>query len=179
MCSAARWRKPRIEGDQHRHAGCRRDEVLHGQPEHLRQVAHRRLAAVALPVGVGGEADGRVERRVGRDGAEPLRVERQHALEALQEVDHEQAGEIEQQHRDGVGLPGHPLLGIDAGQPIEQPLERAEQPIEQQRRAIVDAGHVRAQRLGQRNQDDEVEEDLEESVGRHQKRSGASRATRR
>ena len=54
-------RKPARQRDQHRHAGGRRDEVLDRQAEHLGQVAQRGLAAVALPVGVGGEADGGVE----------------------------------------------------------------------------------------------------------------------
>ena len=47
---------PRIErdgdGDPDRGGG----EVLHGQPGHLGQVAHRRLAAVVLPVRVRDEA---------------------------------------------------------------------------------------------------------------------------
>ena len=60
-----------------REAGRDRDEVLHIQPQHLGQVAHRRLAAVALPVRVRGEAHGRVERRVGRDRPEVLRVQGQ------------------------------------------------------------------------------------------------------
>ena len=57
------------ERDHHRHARRRADEVLHGEREHLREVAHRRLAAVALPVRVRGEADGGVPREVRRDGA--------------------------------------------------------------------------------------------------------------
>ena len=63
--------------DQHRHAGRRRHEVLHGEAEHLRQVAQRRFAAVALPVRVRREARRGIERRVGRDGRQALRIERQ------------------------------------------------------------------------------------------------------
>ena len=48
--------------DHHRHAGRRRHEVLDGEPDHLREVAHRLLAREPLPVGVGDEADGGVER---------------------------------------------------------------------------------------------------------------------
>ena len=47
-------------------AGGRRREVVPRQPRHLRQVAHRRLARVRLPVGVGGEAGGGVEREPAR-----------------------------------------------------------------------------------------------------------------
>ncbi len=64
-------REPAEQRDEHRHARRRRDEVLHRQAQHLGEVAHRRLAAVALPVGVGGEAHRRVERHLGRDRAEP------------------------------------------------------------------------------------------------------------
>jgi hypothetical protein len=50
------------QGQQHGDAGSGRHEILHGERRHLRQVAHRALATVALPVGVGGEAGGGVER---------------------------------------------------------------------------------------------------------------------
>ena len=56
---------PADDGDQHRHADRRRDEVLHGEPGHLRQVRHRVLAAVELPVRVGDEARSRVDGDVG------------------------------------------------------------------------------------------------------------------
>jgi hypothetical protein len=50
---------------QHGHAGGGGKKVLHVQAEHLGQVAHRRFAAVALPVGVGGEAHRGVEGGIG------------------------------------------------------------------------------------------------------------------
>jgi hypothetical protein len=53
--------------DEDRQARRRRDEVLDGEPEHLREGAERRLARVSLPVRVRGEADGRVERGLRRD----------------------------------------------------------------------------------------------------------------
>ena len=50
-------------GERQRDADARRrrDEVVPGQARHLGEVAHRRLAGVRLPVGVGGEAGGGVE----------------------------------------------------------------------------------------------------------------------
>ena len=96
--------------DQHGDAGRRRQEVLHGEPEHLRQIAHRRLAAVALPVRVRGEADRGVHRRIGADRAEALRIQRQPLLHALQEVDDEKAGDVEHEHRQRVALPAHVLV---------------------------------------------------------------------
>ena len=62
-------------------AGGRRQEVLVRQAEHLHEVGHRAFAAVVLPVGVGDEADGRVERQIRRDGRLPGRIERQHRLQ--------------------------------------------------------------------------------------------------
>ena len=41
---------------EHGHAGRGREEVLHTEPEHLGQIAHRRFTTVALPVRVGGES---------------------------------------------------------------------------------------------------------------------------
>ena len=65
----------------------RRDEVLHGQPGHLAEVRHRRLAAVVLPVRVGHERRGGVERHVPRAGVEALRVERVQRLRAQDQVE--------------------------------------------------------------------------------------------
>ena len=56
------------------------------QPEHLREMTHRRLAAVVLPIGVCDEAHRRIERQIGRNGIEALRIERQHILQTLQRV---------------------------------------------------------------------------------------------
>ncbi len=69
---------------QHRNAAGRREKVLHSQPQHLRQVAHRRFAAVALPIRVGGEAGRRVEGQIRAVRGKTLRVERQNGLQAQQ-----------------------------------------------------------------------------------------------
>ena len=50
------------ERRRQRDARGRRAEVVDNQRDHLREIRHRGFAGVALPVGVGGEADGRVER---------------------------------------------------------------------------------------------------------------------
>ena len=50
--------------DRERDAGRRREEVLNGEAEHLHEIAHRALAAIVLPVGVGDEADGGVEAEI-------------------------------------------------------------------------------------------------------------------
>ena len=47
------------------------------QRHHLREVAHRGFAGIALPVGVGEEAGGGVEREMVRHGRQALRIQRQ------------------------------------------------------------------------------------------------------
>ena len=81
-----------------RDAGRRRDEVLHGQAGHLHEIGHRAFAAIVLPVGVGDEADGGVEGEFGLDGGHAGGIERQAALEPLQDIEHQEAGEVEEQH---------------------------------------------------------------------------------
>src|SRR6266545_3031276 len=58
-----------------------RGEVVPRKPRHLREVAHRALAAVVLPIRVGREAGGGVEGEVGRDWPELLRIEGQKVLQ--------------------------------------------------------------------------------------------------
>ncbi len=162
-----------------RHPAGRRDEVLHRQRSHLGEVAHGGLATVALPVGVGREAHRRVERRVRRDRPQPLRVEWQDPLRALQQVHDQQAEKVEHHHRDGVRLPGHSDGRIDTAHAIGEPLDRPEDPRDPRRLAVIDARHERAEGFREREEDDEVEDELQESVRWHQKISGLSMATRR
>ena len=107
---AERLRRAAREGARHgnreRDAGRGRQEVLHGEAGHLHEMAHGRLAAIGLPVGVGHEADRRVEGEVGRDAGEALRIERQHGLQAQQRVEQQEADRIEGEHGQRVGEPG-------------------------------------------------------------------------
>ena len=74
---ARRRARPRMRAAIVGHAGGRRHEVLHRQAHHLGEVAHRRLAAVGLPVRVGHEADRGVERQVRHHRRHVGGVERQ------------------------------------------------------------------------------------------------------
>ena len=85
--------------ESHCETGRRRQEVVHGKAEHLGQMAHRGLAAIVLPVGVGDEADRGVEREIRRDGVEAARIERQQILQPLQGVERQEAGDSEDDHR--------------------------------------------------------------------------------
>jgi hypothetical protein len=98
------------ERDQDGHARRSGDEILDGQPEHLGQVAHGRLPAVSLPVGIGDETGGCVQGRVGRYRAHPGGVKRQ--------VEEEKPDLAEEQHGDGVDFPIHLVLRLDASQKV-------------------------------------------------------------
>ena len=167
------------ERGQGRHARRGRHEVLDRQAQHLGEVAHRRLAAVPLPVGIAGEADGGVEGRVGRHRSEALGVQRQAALEALEQVHDQQAREVEEQHRERIGLPAHFAIGPDTRESVEEALEPPEDPIQAHGPTLVHARHVGAEGLGQGEEDDQVERQLQDAVAGHEKTSGLRSATTR
>ena len=150
-------------------------EVLHREREHLRQVAHRRLAGVALPVGVRHETDGRVERRVRGNAGHVLRIERQPCLQALQRIDGEHADGVEQDDGQGVAQPVHLLVRPDAAQAVQRPLGRADEA----ELAGHHLGEVDAHRLDREQQDGHEEAEQRPGVRGHEKSSGlSSTATR-
>jgi hypothetical protein len=163
---ARRARKTADHGDQDCHPGRRRDEVLDREPEHLREIAHRRLAAVTLPVGVAGEAHGSVEGRVGTHRGKALRVQRQHALQPLQQVHHDEADEIEQQQCERVALPVRFDRRLDGGEAIDAALDRFEHRRQEGTLAVVHLGHERAERLDQRHQHGDEQQDLHQAPAR-------------
>ena len=125
-CAARPRHEPADHRDQHGHADGGRDEVLHGQAGHLRDVRHRRLAAVVLPVRVRHERRGGVEGDVPRGRAEALVVERMDALRAQDHVEHHEEQCAEDERRAGVALPVLAVLGIDAQQPVRDALDGPE-----------------------------------------------------
>ena len=116
---------------RHRKAGGGGYEIVHREAEHLRQVAHRRLAAVVLPIGVGDEAHRRVEGEVGGNPAKALRIERQIGLEPLQGVERRKSDHAEGQHRHRVGKPVLLPRRINAGESVEDALNGRERGREQ------------------------------------------------
>ena len=100
--------------DRDRDADPGRDEVLHGQPGHLREVRHRRLAAVVLPVGVGDERGGGVEGHVPGGRVEALGVEGMDPLGAQDQVERQPEQRAEDERRARVGLPVLAHRRVDA-----------------------------------------------------------------
>ena len=90
------------EGDGERDAGRGGNEIMHGEPGHLGQIAHRGLGRVGLPIGVGDEAHRRIEGEIGRDRIEMLRIEGKNRLQALQGVKGEEARQTESEHGEAV-----------------------------------------------------------------------------
>ena len=134
-------------------AGRRRNEVVHGEPGHLHEIAHRRLAAIGLPVRVGDEADRGVEGEALLDAGLPLRVERQIPLQPLQRVKRHEAGDAEEQQRDGIGQPVLLFLLVDTAAPIDHALDRPQHRAEKGALAGEDARHVAAEGPGDQDHD--------------------------
>ncbi len=164
------------QGKGHGDARRCRDEVLHRQPHHLREVAQGRFARIALPVGIGDKTDGGVETGVGADRAELLRVERQHALQPLQRIHQQRAQQAEHQQGHGIARPAHPG-GIDAAQPQQTGLQPGQRPPGGT--AVHDPGEVTSQGAGRAQNHQEQHRQQGEEFGRHQKSSARNSAASR
>ena len=75
------------------------------KPAICSEIAQRGLAAVILPIGVGGEADRGVQRQIRRHSGHALRIPRQIELQPQHGVERHETDEIEQQHGNGIGQP--------------------------------------------------------------------------
>ena len=110
--------------DRDRDADRGGDEVLHRQPGHLHQVAHRGLARVGLPVRVGDEADRGVPglRRLDRRASPG--VSHRCACTRWNSVQEQHRHRGERQHASGR-TPPQRLLGVrvDPDQPVDDPLD--------------------------------------------------------
>ncbi|MNQ90873.1 hypothetical protein D3C85_1062280 [compost metagenome] len=148
-------------------AGGRRDEVLHRQADHLGEGRNRRLAAIALPVGVGDEADGGVEGQVRADAVKPLRVHRQNALEPQHGVQQDEARQIEGQQGAGVTQPALAAARIDPGGAIEEALDRLQHRVQPGAFAVPDARHIDPDRPAEQNGQTEGQGDFRPSLNIH------------
>ena len=139
------------DGDPDRGGG----EVLDGEGAHLRQVRHRRLARIVLPVRVRDERDRRVEAERRADRPEMLGVERQRPLQPDHPVDDEDGDGGVGDERSGVALPALLDLGVDADEPVDRPFDEGKVPYA----ALVDRGHVRAEESPDQDHDDREDDD--------------------
>jgi hypothetical protein len=172
----AESRRPRAgeaahEGHGDGEADGRGDEVLHGEPHELHRVADRHLGGVALPIRVRDEADRGVERERLLHGREAERVG-QHELEALHEVDGDDADRAECEHAPQVHPPTLLDSGVDADEAVDEALGG------EVARRRERAGHVVAERAVEHGEyrGDGRENGDGRPCRRHQNRSGFTRA---
>ena len=141
-------------------AGRPRQEVLVRETEHLHEIGQRALTTVVLPVGVGDEADGGIESKVGRHSRLLGWIERQNRLEAHQRVENEKAADMEEQHGDRVGHPMLLALLVDPAHPIERGFHRPQHRRQERALAVEDARHVGAEYRRERDDDRAEKDDL-------------------
>ena len=124
-------------------------EVVDGQRDHLREIRHRGFARVALPVGVGGEADGGVEREVRTERAKSLWIEREEVLQPQDGVGEQAAHQAEEQHGERVLLPVVLAVRLHAHEPVGKPFQRFHHGVEPGLPiGIEHADEIQAKRLG-------------------------------
>ncbi len=73
----------------------------------------------------------------------------------------------EDEHGDGVLGPAHFLVGVDAGEAVEEALAGDEDGIEPGAATLEDARHVAAHGLGEEQDERDEEGNLEPAVERH------------
>ena len=90
------------------------EEVVRGETRHLSEMAHGGLASIGLPIGIGDEADRRVEGEVGRYGVSAFRIEWKESLKSLKQVEGDKTCGRKDNHRRGVTKPILLFLRVDA-----------------------------------------------------------------
>ena len=159
--------EPTDECDEHRHAHAGRHEVLERQPDHLGEVAQRRFAAVVLPVRVGHEADRGVEGAARLHARQILRVERQVTLETKNEVEEEEPRQVEAQQCERVPLPAVLDVLVNGGDAVEPAFHRPQGRAQPCSAAFVDGHHVEPERLGEGNDGERIEGQVQDVLDRH------------
>jgi hypothetical protein len=157
---AGRAREGADQSNGDRHAGRGGHEVLHAQPRHLGEVRHGAFAAIVLPVGVGDEAHSGIKRQFRPDRSHAGRVERQHALHALQSIKQQQAGKVEREHGEGIARPALLLAVAGARKRIKAPFDRNEDGRKECTFPGKDARHIGAERFDEGKDDPAEKQDL-------------------
>ena len=153
---------------QHRRARGRAQEVVHRQPRHLREITHRVLPGIRLPVRVRDETNGCVQGQRPRDIGELLRIKRQMRLRHLQRHQRKHPQHVENQHRPKKAPPGHLLVRRGAPQPVDQFFQRHQYRRKPRPLALEHPGHVAAQQRCERDQQSEVNSNLNQFIHVHE-----------
>ena len=155
------------EGDGHADSRRRGPKVMGRQRDHLADVTHGCFGHVRLPVGVGAETHGRVERQVRAHVRQALRVQWQPLLDAQQHIAKQDANQAEGEHAPGVAGPVLLAVFVDAAELVQAHFERPKHAVQESALSGEHFRHVGAQRLGERQQDEEEQRDLQNSVSGH------------
>ena len=129
MVADRRRARPRIRATATVRPTAAETKFCTARPGHLREVAHRVLAGVVLPVRVGHEAHGGVEGEGLGHRPDVGRVDGQRSLEALEGVDDEDGHATEGEQRVGVGAPALLAVRVDAAEAVERSLDLQEHPV--------------------------------------------------
>ncbi len=155
------------DGDGDGDARGGREEVVHRQRRHLGEVAHSGFATIVLPVGVGGEADRRVERQRRTDARQMLWVQREMPLQPRDGIGRHDPDQAEDQHRYGVAHPALLALRVNSGDAVDDAFDGREDRRQQGALAVEDAHHIGTQRPGQRQHNQEHDRNLQPTRERH------------
>ena len=140
---------------------------MHGEPRHLHEIAHRCFRHVGLPVRVADKADRGVEREMLADCGEVLRVERQHALQTLQQIEQHKSGNAESQHGDAIDCPVLVFAFVHGADRVDRAFERAQDWRQKCTFALKDVRQVAANRRGEGDENCAVKHDLNPAGDRH------------
>jgi hypothetical protein len=135
--------------------------------EHLAEVRHRRLAAIALPVGVRRKADRGVEREIRARAVIAKRIERQHALQAQDRISEEREHGIEDQHMHRVAAPALLFGGVDARQAVKARFDGPEYPVKRRTAPFIEREEPLPHRLCKQQQDTDERGDQKPSLKCH------------
>ena len=133
-------------------------KVLNRKRGHLNEIAEGGFTAIRLPVGVRDEAVRRVKGEIWRDvwRTEVLRIQREMALQSLQQIGEEKAGEAESNQAGGVLRPALAVILAYSGRAIGKNFQPAQHGMKEGAAAIEDCFHEKAHGLGEKQQQAEV-----------------------
>src|SRR5262249_19714265 len=109
---------------ENRHANSRGNKILNRLTKHLGEIAHRRFAAVRLPLCVCQKTHSRIKSQVGSHGTKSCGIERQMMLNALDQIEKKETNETRPEDGPCIGLPIHFLFRVNTKNPIEKPFNR-------------------------------------------------------
>ncbi|CUX48836.1 hypothetical protein AGR3A_Lc130150 [Agrobacterium tomkonis CFBP 6623] len=120
-----------------------------------------------MPVGIGDEADRRVERQFRPDGRHCLRIIRQHGLKTHQRIKQDKTEKVEEQHGKRIGRPVLLFALACSGKGIEAALDRHKNRRKQGAFTTKNTRHIEAERLHQRKNDPAKQQNLKPSIEGH------------